>query len=59
LPEISRGPQGRCRARRRVRGTPERWADGAAAQTVFNDGGVAPVVVDECGGSCSSRETRG
>jgi hypothetical protein len=53
LPEISREPQGGG-AGQGVggRGAPERWADGEAAQmtSMFNGDGVAPVVVDECGG---------
>jgi hypothetical protein len=54
LSETSRGPQGRCQARRRGRGAPKRCADGEAAQrhqaAAFNGGGVAPVVIDKCGG---------
>jgi hypothetical protein len=38
LPETSRGPKGRCRARRRGRGAPERCADDEAAQTASGGG---------------------
>jgi hypothetical protein len=52
LPEISREPQGGAGQGVGGRGTLERWASGEAAQmtSVINGDGVAPVVVDECGG---------
>jgi hypothetical protein len=38
LPEISRGPKGGAGQGGGGRGTPERWADGEAAQTVSGGG---------------------